>query len=533
MNWVTQIPDCEALQRLRSGLGLIGSGCAEDFTTRLVPRAPRGHVNLNRHVVAQSFSDATECDSYPALISAEERQRSKHGTYSRRPPYRTPDGTGVSLELLVRRYFEPHHCRMTSGKALLAADKAVEGLYDVCRGKLNLCTLSVAEVAFLQSKTGLGWPVFSSDRSFLPQVRDESARIIRASYPRESVHYYPGVVGFRGQPRGPGPFCKFRVIYQGSRVIGNLEKMIQIPLLKALRGSKVFCAWEGRAAVDAAVHSLLVPGGKPLVSIDFANFDASIPEPIIRRVFGIISTWFNRSWHPHIKYVSDTFCGCGIFTPGGFLEGEGRQGGVPSGSVLTNLIDSLVNYWVMNYAVAYLGGRILDALVQGDDGVYRFSGTNHSKVADVLLSEFGMILSVEKSLVSNTEVHFLQNVHHLCYKWDGVCVGVRPLMRVLNGMMSYEDLNRSWDKQYDSFRWLQQLENASYHPGFEKACDWLLANDPCMCSALAAIYSNDRSLLDKARQALCGKHEWNKIAVDGLGASRVFQVMSAIAAKKG
>lgn len=531
--WVPQIPDERALQSLRSGLGVIEGGCTEDFTTRLVDRGPKGQVNLNRFIVSESFRQVLDYDLHPAHHAAEEAQRAKHGTYSRRPPYRTPDDRGVSMESLVRRYFEPHTIKLTCGPALEAADAAVRSLYDVSRGKLNLCSLQVAEEALSKNKTGLGWPVFSSDRAHLPQIASESKRIMSSGYPHESVYFYPAIVGFRGQPRGAGPFCKFRALFQGSRVIGNLEKMIQIPLLKALKGLEVFCAWDGRNAVNSAVTRLLRCSARPLVSIDFANFDASIPGGVIERVFDLIASWFSRSSHRHIEYVKRTFVGCGIFTPSGYLEGEGRCGGVPSGSVLTNLIDSLVNLWVVNYATALLRGRVLDALVQGDDGVYRFVGTNHARVADVLLSEFGMVLSAEKSLVSATEVHFLQNVHHRGYSIDGICIGVRPLMRVLNGMMSYEDLNRRWDKSFDSFRWLQQLENASDHPCFNRACEWLLERDGSMEAAVTAILSNDRSLLDRVRAALCGKYEWGKVAVDGLGATRVFQTMIALLARKG
>jgi hypothetical protein len=534
MKWVSEIPSERALQSLRSGLGLMKSGCTEDFTTRLLPRGPRGEINPFRGVVSEHFRNSTECDLHPALASAELHQLGKHGTYSRRPPYLTPDDFGLSLDVLVRRYFEPHHCVMHSGPALAAADAAVSRLYDVRKGVLTPWSLRRAAESFLQAKTGLGWPVFSSSHEHVPDVMAMSANLIRCNYPRESVHYYPGVVGFRGQPRGDGPFCKFRAIYQGSRVIGNLEKMIQGPLLNALRGCETFCAWDGRDAVDAAVTRLLRSSKVPLLSIDFSNFDSSIPEPVIRRVFRLMAGWFDRSWHPHIAYLCDAFCGCGIFTPVGFLEGEARCGGIPSGSVLTNLIGSLVNLWVVTYATTLCNGHVQDALVQGDDGVYRLVGANHAKVAKILLSEFGMTLSSDKKHVSSRVVHFLQNVFSLDYVRRGLCVGVRPLMRVLNGMMSYEDVNRKWDKSFDCLRWIQQLENASDHPAFNQACVWLLDKDSVtMEETVTKLLSNDRGLLEGARGALCGKYEWGKIAVDGIGASRTFQAITSLLASKG
>jgi len=530
MKWQPEVPDLQAQQRLMSGLGLVQHGCQRDFVTRIIPRSEQGQVDSGRSKVAEDFHRFTECELHPALVSAELHQRSKHGTYSRRPPFSVPDDTGISMEALVRRYFEPHGVSL-SGASLHYADEAVRRLYDVGKGLLNLASLHRAELSFL-GRTGLGWPVFSADRRFLGQIHEASERLIRSGYPRDSVHFYPGVVGFRGQPRGPGRFCKFRAIYQCSRVIGNLEKMLQIPVLNALKDHPSFSAWVGRAAVNQSVTRLLRSSKRPLVSIDFSNFDASIPFEVIRRVFSIMKGWFHRSWHPHVEYLSRVFCGCGIFIPCSYLEGEGRLGGVPSGSVLTNLIDSLVNLWVVHYSAHRTRGHVIESLVQGDDGVYRFVGTNHSQISRVLLSDLGMVLSVEKSLVSSSEVHFLQNVFSKGYLRDGLNVGVRPLMRVLNGMMSYEDINRRWDKTFDSFRWLQQLENASDHPSFNRACQWLLEHDDQMDSVIGRILSRDSDLLMRARLALSGKHEWGKVGVDGISASRAFAVMLELSGRK-
>jgi len=137
--------------------------------------------------------------------------------------------------------------------------------------------------------------------------------------------------------------------------------------------------------------------------------------------------------------------------------------------------------------------------------------------------------------VSTGEIHFLQNVFHRGFKdQHGVVLGVRPLMRVLNGMMSYEDANRKWDDQelYDAFRWLQQLENASDHPGFRQMCQWLLKRaGNGIKRAVAAVLTNDRDLLAKVRYALSGKYEWGKVAIDGLGASKVFQTICSLERK--
>jgi hypothetical protein len=113
-------------------------------------------------------------------------------------------------------------------------------------------------------------------------------------------------------------------------------------------------------------------------------------------------------------------------------------------------------------------------------------------------------------------------------------------MRVLNGMMSYEDVNRRWDQlreehpgvSFDSFRWLQQLDNANYHPGFRDACKWLLEKDRHLQTALDAVVSSHPVILEAAKAALSGKHEWGKVAIDGLLTSPVVQTCLSLLVKE-
>jgi len=541
MTWQPQRPDEGARQRLVSGLGVVESGCSQDFVTRIIRREDQSSLDSGRQVTAESFARAITCELLPAHALAETKQRAKHGTYSRRPGYFTPDDQGLTMSALVRRYFEPHTFNVAGG-ALDYADDAVKALYDVRKGYLNLASLRTAHDSFL-GKTGLGWPVFGSNRALLPVIWEGAAEIIRHGYPRESVHLYPAVVGFRGQPRGSGQFCKFRAIYQCSRVMGLLEKMVQIPCLAALRHQEVFASLAGRTAVNNAITRIFRRSQRPITSIDFSNFDASVPLGLIRRVFGLMAGWFAPVWHPHINYLKEVFCGCGIIVPHkerpyDILMGELRLGGIPSGSVLTNLIGSLVCLWCLKYAAARNRGEAIDFQICGDDAVCRFIRTDKEAIAKTLLTDLGMILSAEKSLVSTVEVHYLQNVFHRAWFDDnGVNIGVRPLMRVLNGMMSYEDVNRRWDTtpedkgKYDSFRWLQQLENASDHPAFKQACQWVLERDGKMESVLGGILRKDDALLARAKLALSGKHEWGKVAIDGLACSRVFHTMLQLSVK--
>jgi hypothetical protein len=213
---------------------------------------------------------------------------------------------------------------------------------------------------------------------------------------------------------------------------------------------------------------------------------------------------------------------------------------VPSGCVPTNLIDTMVNFLAITYAAMEQGGRIVDFEINGDDGVYLFEGVSSlPRLSSVLSGHLGLSMSPSKCVWSDSMVSYLQNVHHrdnveLCEDTqEHLHVGIRPIMRVLNGMMSYEKARRtdgSWAPIMDSLRWMQQLDNASAHPSFPLACGWLLRHDEeGMLQAMAAITNNDTELLMYADSILGGGDE-NKTRVCDLYRSQVVMCCTALLA---
>jgi hypothetical protein len=221
-----------------------------------------------------------------------------------------------------------------------------------------------------------------------------------------------------------------------------------------------------------------------ILSVDFKSFDVSVPEVVLDLVFEIIEGWMTVESRPLIRFIKEAFMRTGILCPGEYFAGSARTGGVPSGSVMTNLVDSLVNLWVMHYAAARASSSVLFALAQGDDGVYTFQGTPSMHDLAEAVSELGMTISEDKSIMDSEVVHFLQDLHTRDYLIDGVNVGVRPLQHVLNSAMSMErNDGKSWDRSCDTVRWLQQWGEALYHPRFPEFCDWLYHND-WLCEGL-------------------------------------------------
>jgi len=225
--------------------------------------------------------------------------------------------------------------------------------------------------------------------------------------------------------------------------------------------------------------------------VDFKAFDASVPEVVLDYVFDIIAGWMTGESSALVRFSKEAFMRTGILCPDEYFPGSARTGGVPSGSVMTNLIDSLVNLWVMHYAAHRVGSSVLFAMAQGDDGLYTFQGNpSKSDIAGVV-SELGMTISEEKSMMSCDAVHYLQDLHVRDYVIDGLSVGVRPLQHILNSAMSQERIDgKPWDRDCDTVRWLQQWGEAINHPSFHAFCDWLIHYDP-VCAEMISRLRDD------------------------------------------
>jgi hypothetical protein len=527
----------KALQRLQSLLGQLAEPCDADFTTPIVGREYGGDKDAGRAVCVRSLSDAIMLEELPKpLFVVESNKIPRVGSFSKGPGYAQPNHLGITLRDKVGKYFSDRHFSIRSWKAVNYANEFVSRCYDVRRTGL-LSPMPLEDAVFQFDRTGLGFPEFTSDPAYLELYYRMSAAIRASGYSRDYAMSNPSVLGTRGDSSGPGLPAKKRAIFQRSRVDGNLEKQVQAVLFPRLKVHPYFAAWYGRQYVDIAVTRFMTRGKGAVLSLDFSSFDATVPFEVIDFVFKILAQWFTPESEPLILFLRESFKRSSIFTPEG-LESRLRTGGIPSGSVLTNLIGSLVNLWVMAYAASATGAMIADAMVQGDDGLYRFHGLKSVEgLAKVLLEDFGMVLSTDpsKSLYSPDVVHYLQMVHSKGYVKEVLVgkeklklhVGVRSFIHVLNHAMSREHQRVSgWDGEYHSVRWLQQWEDASHHPSFIEGVRWLKDHDPNLEAILLKLLLGDRDFIVAAQAALnSGSDRWARIPVAALSTSSVLHAV--------
>jgi len=442
----------DAQIRLENSMARTERGFPIDLVTFLIPDKDRSSEGRELRS-AEMYSRITPT-GFPWLDEAEDAQYSKIGPYSIMLPFseRIPQ---------IESYFKPGNVRIDRS----AAEYATSMLSQLIDTKLATVGLDTA-FDHMPKNTNLGLPYVSRDKEYLPRVLDKARDVRRQGYKVEVID--PAIVYWRGQPRGMGEIPKQRTVWGFPHWLTILELCVQIPLLERLKRQMDFCAWVGVPATNEAVTTLLDSADQPLFSVDFSGFDASVPGYIIEQVFSLFRRWFRQSDQDLIFFLERAFLQIGLYTPRGIWTG--RTGAIPSGSVLTNAVGGLCQKWIMYYVAARIRNEVVHHLVQGDDGVvsWRYPWQLEEVIAAV--SELGMTISSDKGGVSRERVYYLQNIHSIDWRVNGVYAGVRPFMRIANGAFSRErPVPPDWNAYVDTLSLWQRWENGKFHPQFGAA----------------------------------------------------------------
>jgi len=352
----------------------------------------------------------------------------------------------------------------------------------------------------------------SRDKDAVFRVFKISEDIENSDFDPFWITQLPAVLGTRAVSQGPYLPAKYRAICQVARALNNHNKRVQAVLQPVLRDDcgDVFSAWKSREAVNRAMTRWLAPGTRNrarFFSLDFKGFDASVPFEVIDASYRVIEGCFTRESRALIRFNREAFKRMGILCPGFYLPGCDRTGGVPSGSVDTNMIDSISNLLVLHYAGLALKAPVVRIMVQGDDACLEMRGNpSLSDLAGMLFESFGMSLSMDKTTYDIGQISFLQNLHLSSYLKRGLCVGMRPIMHLINAMWSYERIDGDdWERLYDSIRWAQQVSEGDDHPSANALYDWLAGSDPVMAEVVHCVRNDDGVRLQRAVAAVAKK----------------------------
>lgn len=210
-----------------------------------------------------------------------------------------------------------------------------------------------------------------------------------------------------------------------------------------------------------------------LLSIDFSAYDASVKQYLIEQGFNYFKLLFQTSYHPELELIMNRFINVGICTPDGIYVGPH---GVPSGSVFTNEIDSIVQYLIaMNFPAEIL--KYFQ--IQGDDGLY---ACKYPLELMKYFEQFGLQVNEAKSKISSETGLFCKLLWNDHYKVNGVNVGIYSVYRCILKLCyldTFTDFSRDdiSGKDYFSIRAISILENAKYHPYFHDLCKFVAGKD--------------------------------------------------------
>jgi hypothetical protein len=396
------------------------------------------------------------------LTDLELKERGKIGPFSIRSPYsERKEG--------VHDYFKTPKFNPDAKSARIATAK-LQALLPPRRLRPISLEHSVLNAP---KNTNWGLPLLKKGSQYSSQYASLAATFYKTS----SLVEYPCVLGWRGQAKGLNETPKQRVVWMFPHTTTLIEGMYAKPLVETLTRvlPSLFCAWISNEAVDEQITRILIRAKKdkrPVLSFDASAYDQSISGELTGIVFDAIRLWFDQSQSKMIAVVEHHFSTSGIVTPEGVIEG--RQNCVPSGSGLTNLVDSLVNYWLYTYVCDQLGSTEGVCSVQGDDGVWYIPGQWSAGGISQILERVGISANPEKQYIDDSAVMYLQRLFEL---QGDKSVGVRSIYRTLSSMISYERMKSEWDKTYDSLRWITQLENCKHHPAFSKFVDFVQNGD--------------------------------------------------------
>jgi hypothetical protein len=411
---------------------------------------------LERRIGYTSFKELTEIDQH---------EKGKIGSFSIMLPYSERTAT---VEAYWQQRFNADMDCFTS---------AVQSVkYLIQFRSLRPTSFSTAYNQMPEG-TSLGAPWFTSDKRYASDYLDRAERV------RSPDDINPCVLYWRGQAKGLHEIPKQRVVWGFDHAETILGATILYPCLTALSKLHGFSAWLGDVYVDEAMTRLLSKAdGRRIISMDFSGFDSSLHRHLLDAVDDILASWFTGMGPGRVKLlgiISDTVQ---LIVPGEILGG--RTGGMPSGSVLTNLRDTIANL-IAGFYVAYRNRTtLIDYELLGDDSVYLWEEDLSPEAVASSVAELGLESNPDKQFVSARSAHFLQRWHSLDYKVNGVCRGVRSPFRALSGMLSYERFKRDWSKYMDTSRWIMQVENVKWDPRFELFVRFLKDGDELLNSGM-------------------------------------------------
>lgn len=216
--------------------------------------------------------------------------------------------------------------------------------------------------------------------------------------------HYPILPGFRTQ--GSGEFtddgletytCKHK-----TRIVSMIdiyqilaECKYAVPFQTAIESRNFYAGGKDMVSISGIIHDMQYRFTN-YISLDYSHFDQSISDWLIRDAFDVIRSAFNCVDEELFRIIVHDFIVKDFISPDGVVHSEK---GVPSGSMFTQIVDSIVNILMIKTYLKHLSTEG-DMIVMGDDNLLYTNVTiDPEDCSSYIRKNFGITMNASKTSV--------------------------------------------------------------------------------------------------------------------------------------
>lgn len=206
-----------------------------------------------------------------------------------------------------------------------------------------------------------------------------------------------------------------------------------------------------------------------VLEMDYSGFDGSLSGLLINSAFRILRQCLilddadAQLWDRVVSY----FITAPIVCPDGRVY-YGRRHGVPSGSMFTQMIDTICNAIIIEYVATRLHLKLSQYVCVGDDSVVGLDSSVSISEITAMAKELGINVSETKTRLIDTSAGHYSPIHFLGHEWQPG-LGTRRTEDTLERLLAPERVHKEFFSKDRDIRYRAYVERIRAY--YEDNCD--------------------------------------------------------------